>query len=331
MRLGQGWSSTNAVRSFAFSNDTARDEHPDDILVNIYFSDKATYFNKTTDFGSGMLACSKSSYSDCDWDAIFSKQLPYNFSRIANNSLVVETSRRKTRDSGLWTDSTSYPSFVDYQLGLSAHTDLDPLITTANATTPITNVTAPLVINPDWLLAAWSVNDGGFIDGTSPLGKMIASVFNEDDDVDVNSIVFGTQLFATAHALTLIPYSSINLTSPGRSRDENANDIRFYYWRSRRVWMFSVSGRTAVLGVVIICIGMVVVVMRTLLAIYEKLHRNYATRAYSPTEIIVSSLAHRPQGEFDHLEDESARAQVRFRVHDDGSFLQFDPQKTKTS
>lgn len=96
--------------------------------------------------------------------------------------------------------------------------------------------------------------------------------------------------------------------------------------------MYFLSSRSAKLGAVIVCIGMVAVISRTVLAIYQKLRYNHVTRAYSLTEIIVACLAHYPEGEFDHLEGKSAYAQVWFRIDDDedAKFLQFKVQKMKT-
>lgn len=260
--------------------------------------------------------------------------MPLNLSRIATNSLIVETSERRSKSSGFWADATSYPSTVDYQLDLSPYTILNPLIDTINASVPNAKNTAPLVINPDWVLAAWSVNNTGVIDGTSSLGLMISSAIRDmsNDGLIGNNILLESQIYATAHALTLIPYNIVGQSSPtGFSNGQISENIPLYFWRSRRVWLYSLSSRTAIVGAVIITIGMIIVLMRTLLAIYEKLVHNYATRAHSPTEILVASLAHHPEGEFDHLTNESACAQVRFRVDDDGKFLTFRPQKTKSS
>lgn len=328
IRLGRGWSTVNAATSFTINNETVAGEPQNDIIINTFFSDKATYFNDTQDFGSGLLACSRSSYSGCDWDAIFSTRLPPGLDMVATNSLVVETSRRNSNFSAIWVDMTCYLSFVDYQLNLSPNTHLDPSVTTANTSVPVPG-TDSLVINPDWLLAAWSTKDAGIINGTSALGLMMASVLEDTNQEIAVSSLLAIQIVTIVQALTLVPYDFINRT--GSLPGENPENVHFYYWRSRRVWMYSLSSRSARLGVGIICIGMVVVVMRTLLAIYQKLRYNHVTHARSPAEFIVSSLAHQPEGEFDHSEGKLACAQVRFRIDDDGEkFLRFKAQKTKT-
>lgn len=336
IRIGKGWSVSNNVAGFEIRNRTAQRGDPladNDVVINIYFSDRATYFNETTDFGSGLGSCSAdSSYADCHWDDIFSSSLPPNLNRVSKNSLVVETYLRSTEGkTGIWIDSTNYPVWADYQLGLSPF--IDPVVATANTTAPNASTTTPLVIHPNWLLAAWSVDTSRVINGTSTVGSMFANIVNRDLDSDSSSEtgsieIFTVQLLTTAQALSLIPYNFTDLRhshAPTRK-----NDVYFYYWRSRRVWMYSIGSRTAKLGVVIVMIGMVVVVLRTFLAVYEKLIHNYVTRVLSPTELVVATLSHQPEGEFDHCVDETASAQVRFRIGDEGGVLKFRPQKTKS-
>lgn len=185
IRPGNGWSSVNAAVSFAISNNTVFDksqESPDDLFTNIYFSDKAIYFNDTTDFGSGLLSCSRSSDSDCDWDAVFSTRLPSDFDMVAKNSLVIEISKRNSKSPIIWRDATSYLSFVDYQLNLATSTNDNPLVWTSNASVPVAG-TDSLIISPDWLLAAWSIKDNGIINGTSALDLKISSLFEDIDNV----------------------------------------------------------------------------------------------------------------------------------------------------
>lgn len=330
IRLGNGWSSVNAAVSFAISINTVFDqsrESSDDILTNIYLSDKATYFNDTTDFGSGLLSCSRSSYSNCDWDTIFSTRLPFDFDMVAKTSLIIEISR-PNKGFPVWLDATSYLSFVDYQLSLAPSSNDYPFVTTLNASVPVAGADS-LIINLDWLLAAWSTKDNGIINGTSALGVMISSLFEDDSKENYLNLIY---YFAIVQALTLVPYDSSNINSIGSLPNENPENIHLHYWRSRRVWMYSLSSRSAKLGAVIICIGMVVVISRTVLAIYQKLRYNHVTRAHSLTEIIAACLAHYPEGEFDHLEGQSAYAKVRFRVDDDeaAKSLQFKAQKSKT-
>ena len=132
IRLGNGWSSVNAAVSFSISNNTVFDksqESSDDVFTNIYLSDKATYFNDTTDFGSGLLSCSRSSYSNFDWDAVFSTRLPFDFDMVAKTLLVIEISR-PNKNFPVWLDATSYLSFVDYQLSLAPSSNDYPFVTT---------------------------------------------------------------------------------------------------------------------------------------------------------------------------------------------------------
>ena len=303
----------------------------DDLLINIFFSGKATYYNNETDFGSGLLDCAKTSYIKCDWDSIFAANLPYNLSKMATNSLSTEISRRGGDGTVTWIDLKSYFSIVDYQLDISPYTLIDPLVTIINASLPNATNTTPLVINPDWVLAAWSVNDRGIINGTSSLGLLISSAMRDSIKGFEELVILGLiQISAMAQALTLIPYNTVGQHSSAKfSKSQISENIPLYFWRSRRVWLYSLKLRTAILGAVIITIGMIVVLMRTLLAIYEKLVHNYAARSHSLRELVVALLAHHPEEKLNFLTNESACVQVRFRVDDDGESLSFESQKNE--
>lgn len=341
IRTGKGWSAVNEAAGFEIRNRTETKNDPggdDDLLINIYFADKTTYFNESTDFGSGLGACvtKDDSYRDCDWDAIFSTQLPLkNLSRVSTNSLVVEIYQRN--DEGrraTWVDFTSYLLWADYQVRLSPLEN--PVVVTTNTSIPDATTSKPIKIHPNWVLAAWSVNSTGVINGTSTIGSMFTNLYLRDiekatDQVETGFAELVAVLFlSTAHTLSLIPYNSTNVHgTPDQALDKDAH--YFYYWRSRRVWMYSLGSRTSLIGVVVVTIGMVVVVLRTLLAIYEKLRHNYSTRAVSPTELVVATLAHRYENEFDNnIMDEAASARVRYRIEDERGVLKFRPHRTET-
>lgn len=335
IRVGKGWSAVNEDTGFSFRNrtDLKQDEGgDDDLLVNIYFTDKSTYFNESTDFGSGLGACAKqSSYRDCNWDAIFSTQMPANLSRTSTNSLLTELYFRDDveRQQVIWVDLTSYPLWADYQLRASPFATA--VVTTTNTSVPDVNASTPVVVHPDWVLAAWSVNSTGFINGTSTLGSMFANLVSQDIDPNDDSTglleLIAVLYLTTAHALSLIPYSQTNLNSSTPPAALDKNGVYFYFWRSRRVWMYSLGSRTATIGVVVVVIGMVVVVLRTLLALYEKLRHNYTTRAVSATELIVATLAHQYDNDFENIADESGSAQVRYHIEDDRGVLKFRVQR----
>lgn len=335
IRTGKGWSAVNEATGFQIRNRTESKEAlggDDDLLVNIYFTDKTTYFNKTTDFGSGLGACAtKSSFRDCDWDAIFSTSLPHNLARISTNSLIVEIYFRSAEGKGAtWVDLTSYPLWADYQLNLSPFAD--PIVVTANTSIPDASASTPLVIHPNWVLAAWSVNSTGAIDGTSAIGLMFANLVSRDikpQSPTGHLEFYAVLILTTAQALSLIPYNVTDMRSTPHAAIEKGATY-FYYWRSRRVWMYSLGSRTATLGVVVVIIGMVVVVLRTLLALYESFWHKYATRALSPTELVVATLSHHYENEFDNCADKSGSAQVRYRIEDDGGVLKFRAQKTNS-
>ena len=330
---GKGWSAVNEATGFEIRNRTGSKNDPggdDDLIVNLYFADRITYFNKSTDFGSGLGACAdQSSYQGCDWDAIFSTPLPSNLSRISTNSLVMEISFRYAEGKrATWVDLTSYPLWADYQLRLSPLAD--PTVITTNASVPDPSTSTPVVVHPNWVLAAWSVNSTGAIGGNSIVGSMFANIVSRDIDTDSDTgalELYNVMLLSMAHTLSLIPYNQTDLppSTPQAALDKNAT--YFYYWRSRRVWMYSLGSRTAILGVVVVTIGMVVVVLRTVLALYEKLWHGYGTRTLSPTELVVATLAHQYEDEFDRITDKSRSARVRYRIEDDGGVLKFRAQR----
>lgn len=339
IRTGKGWSAVNEATSFQIRNRTETKNDPggdDDLIVNLYFADKITYFNDSTDFGSGLGACAKdSSYRDCDWDAIFSTPLPQkNLSRISTNSLIVEIYQRDEEGMfATWVDLTSYPLWADYQLRLSPLED--PVVVTTNTSVPDATTSAPVKIHPNWVLAAWSVNSSGIIGGTSTIGSMFTNLYSRDidkaaDEVQTGFLELISVLFlSTAHTFSLIPYNFTDVRgTPDQALDKNA--VYFYFWRSRRVWIYSLGSRTSLIGVVVITTGMVVVVLRTLLALYEKFWHNYSTRAVSPTELVVATLAHQYENEFDNVTNEAASARMRYRIEDERGVLKFRPHRTET-
>ena len=322
--VGDGWSPNNNKTSFTIQSDLGN------ITVNIYFSSQAMYSNDTTDFNSSLSTCLANPKAACDWDHVIAAQaahLPVNLTRQSTDLLLIENIFGQNTSEGWWQDFTSYTVWADYTVDLSPYDEMVPLVSTTNVTTPIPGQDAPLVVSPAWVLAAWSVNPDGILNETSTMGTLITSIW--DDSVDYGDLVI-VELLATAQALSLIPYGSTNFTSPGQS-PVGDDAIVLSYWRSKRVWMFSLDSRTSKLGAAVVCIGGAIVLMRTFLAIYDKVRHNHVAYKRSPTEIVVATLKHEHQGEFNNLHGETAVAQVRYQVQHDRESLHFRPKQRRAS
>lgn len=178
------------------------------------------------------------------------------------------------------------------------------------------------------------MNSAEAINGSSTVGSLFANLRFEVTTPSDTLALLDVFILTTAQALSLIPYNVIDLRStPPHAPMEKEGATYFYYWRSRRVWMYSFGSGTAILGAVVVVIGMVIAISRTLLALYEKFWHNYTTRALSPTELVVATLSHRPEEhEFDHCcEGFKAAARVRYKIEDDeGGVLKFRAQKTSS-
>jgi len=126
--------------------------------VDIYFSDKATYFNETADFGSGIKQCLVNNTNpSCDWEKIFSTDLPGDLKNTSTNvgMTVYGIPNSPNPNARVWCDSVAYLSFPSYSLDTSPSSNDQNLVQLDRLT--FDHAAEPLVVNPGWILAAVSI------------------------------------------------------------------------------------------------------------------------------------------------------------------------------
>ncbi|MCJ1365976.1 hypothetical protein MMC16_005101 [Acarospora aff. strigata] len=179
------------------------------------------------------------------------------------------------------------------------------------------------VVHPDWLLAAWSVDQNGILSEDRPaagalvrnLRRYIASSSGEDMaafELFANSFVIG--FFSTLQAMSMVDYqfSPVASSSAAVVDHDPAHPV-FRRYATIHVWAFGNTSRSSQLGMVVVIAGIVCVLLRTVLLFMMP------TRQRSTTELVVAALEHQSQGEFAGISasDETALAKVRYELGDD--------------
>lgn len=150
----------------------------------------------------------------------------------------------------------------------------------------------PLVISPDWFLAAWSVNRNGTVPGTRQIARELSRVLRLcwDDPSEINTLqLISYHVYPLGQAMSMVNYHFHQQTTPDPSQTpsssykEEADPAHpiFVTYAQLHVWAWGLSGRTSKLGVVIAIAGCICVVVRLLLGI------GHARREHSPVEILT--------------------------------------------
>lgn len=294
IRNGTGWNSINSQAGFSIRNlsesDTTAVEEDNKLEVLVYFSDKVTYYGGHLNRDAHEVACLEGDLSaPCDWDAIFSpgKVNGSSFNGSFNHTTVVEWSLPShyanfDKDCRIWFEFESHLQFGVYAVDLSFEKELYMARWDPEGSEPGDQ----LVIDPLWVLAAWSVDVNGTVDAarfpTFVPGGTDYSVDILDSDEDWFEF-YSLNIFAIAQTMSLISYESEILNeSTGYDRKK---DCIFDSWINRRVWAYGLDTRTAKLGVVVAIAGMVTVVFRVIFALYiyrPKAKDNFIQLATSP-------------------------------------------------
>lgn len=299
--------------------------------VSFYSSQKAVYWNFTDDLGTGALDCRRrdKTLESCDWDKIFATPVTGPFQNSSTNIGIIEydTLVKPTMDSRIWCDNFAYMGFPTYRLDTSPSSNPTNLIKVENITNPGPSST-PLVVDPNWLLAAWSVASNETVDGDRALAKEMSQVISSMYDLtDVDIMTPDQEKFLLFHiysigqALSMINYYWTD-ASVSNALTEDADHPIFRSWSTRHVWAFSFSGRTAKLGAVVVFAGALCVLLRIVLGIFGGAHE------HTIVELFVAALEHIPHGEFLTYHTEKTMSKVRYQLRDDhGGKPTFVPER----
>ena len=347
-RVGEGWSKQNKVANFWIERD---DFSPNETAVDVFFSDQATFYNDTDDFHNGLADCLQpAKVATCDWDAVFRSPIPTHLQNQTRNVFTTSYSFAMNKDSDedddedddddqqspmtwnstarLYCDAISYLAFPTYTMDTSLDENNVPLVRFKDV--KIEKNAEPLVLDPSWLLLAWSIGPNGTIPHVRPVAQILQGLFESAwvANYTVAAVKAGTVDYSDWLAFTflntyfftqitsIIPYDARNLTAeplPAHHPPTDKDHPILKMWASRRVWAYGITGsRSSKLGVAVAILGVVCVLLRLTLGLIA------GKREHSPVELMVAALEHHPTGEFDGIRGNvSAMAKVRYVMEED--------------
>jgi len=326
-RAGPGWGVLNNVGDFSLGDSSLGDSNTtsqNDSTVLSYFSDKATFFNESTDFGSGIKTCLGPNADSCDWEAIFKTEVDPALKNSSVNLLVTEytSPSAPTPDTHIFCDAVVYSGFPTYSVDTSPSVN-PQVLTSMNGLPSETDKdfnTTSLPVSPDWLLAAWSVSNDGTVSRDRLVGKSMAqsltSMFNNYQGSHRGAAQYYfilLHIYSITQSLSMINYEYTNDTAsiPSDSQGLGSAQPLLSKWSTLRVWAYGLTGRTAKMGVVVTGLGCICVLLRLFLALALRIRHQHST-----VELFVAALEHHPTNEFEHLDDESKMAKVRYIMED---------------
>ncbi|KAL8804119.1 MAG: hypothetical protein Q9182_002752 [Xanthomendoza sp. 2 TL-2023] len=300
--------------------------------IGTYFADRATYFNDKEDFGSGLKTCAAAKFKDCDWDKIFATPLPDELTNTTVNVGVVsyQVPGNDRKFDRIWCEHNVYQSFPTYSVDTSPRSNGQNLITLNNLA-KVEKEAVPLAMNPNWYLAAWSVDYNSTLDSQREIVKELSRVIPlayEDGMKSLSGIEFiFLHMYALGQSLSMVNYYTSNAPAAGsKAAQQHATEDKahpvFQSYATIHVWAYGLSGRTSILGVAVVTLGAACVLVRFAIGLATGIQER------STVEVLAAAFEHRHQGEFEGLEEEAHLAKVRYQIVEDGEGKQrFIPEK----
>lgn len=166
LRVGTAWNSTNKQAHFSVT--ASGNDSLDHVKVSTFFSDKAAYYNET--FNSDLIPSScfvngtVSTPETCALDRLFSSKQPNVDLLFSSNVLNVELSMpQKFPDKTVVFEIITYANFSTYTLDTSPLTNPMSLVQVDDIPKSEESSLQSIAVDPDWLLAAWSVDNNGLV------------------------------------------------------------------------------------------------------------------------------------------------------------------------
>ena len=195
LKLGTGWDSTYEIANFTVFGDSSF------ALVQVYFSDKATYLSK--DLDPDLLdACGVNSSltgsKRCPWDTIFDDDhLSGDMNNLRTNLITVEVTMPVGYPYDYFVlEAVTYAYNATYTLDTSPVSNPNYMVQIDGVPDPQAVGMEPVAVDPDWLLAAWSVDyDGELYSNRSVATNLIRGLealfsgtsFDDEDDSASNN------------------------------------------------------------------------------------------------------------------------------------------------
>ena len=226
LKLGRDWSPTYSLSNFSVLGENAS------ASVNIYFSDKATYLAEGLD-PKLLNACRTNSSSAtgelCPWETIFDdNHLPDYMGAMRSNLLTVElTMPYDYPGQYVVLEAVTYVYNGTYTLDTSPVSNPNYLVQVDGLPDVTLAGLQPVTVDPDWLLAAWSVdNDGSIHSNRSAAVNLVRGLeawfsdtaFSEQDSGAESGYTSSYASYsATASA---VPEENIPISTSGRPATE---------------------------------------------------------------------------------------------------------------
>ncbi|KAL8663080.1 MAG: hypothetical protein Q9168_008151 [Polycauliona sp. 1 TL-2023] len=305
-RLGQGGEDRERYAQFNLGNfNNTKNQNATQSGVGAFIADKVAFYNEKEDFGSGLIDCLITNNPDgtgeaCDWDRIFDTTWPENFRNKSINVGVTSYSvpGENYTNARVWCEHVIFQSVPTYSVDTSPLSNPQNLVTLDNLP-KTTKGTTPLVMNPAWLLAAWSVNYDGELDGDRQIVKDLSRVLPPTYDqgyatAEGVEFVF-LHMYALGQALSMVnhytyaPPSDPSSASAKKADKDKAHPI-FRTYATIHVWAYGISGRTSKLGVAVVVLGAACVLARFLIGLSTGIQER------STVEVLAAAFEDRDQG-----------------------------------
>lgn len=288
IRVGNGWTGTN-IHSRFYLGDT---DSPRNVMVDVYFADRVHTPSQPNDppcFIDG----NPQADSNCNWDQVFLADPPSE--RVQNTSvniILVEYTvpELSTESRTVWCDDIVYANFDSYSMDPSPFSNFIHLTLLENADPRVAPGTVPLTVHSDWILAGWSVNQNGTVDGTRSAARTMIQLLKQALRDDVDHLNLTTLSFMDGVAadlgLSMIGYSiSDGILAPDARHPALTACVKIY------VWAYGLQSRTSVLGVAVLMVGILCVLLRMVMAI---LGQGGYSSPRSLGRLLLAALEHEP-------------------------------------
>jgi hypothetical protein len=290
IRQGSGWSGIQTHSRFHLGD--VESKNGTNVTVDVYFADRVytpTSANESPCFLNGAPQTS----SNCDWDRIFLSKSPEQMRNTSTNVIWVDYTvpGLSSPKASAWCDNIVYSGYQSYSMDPSPFSNFLHLVQVENEDLQVTSGTDPLVVHPDWILAGWSVDRDGTVDGTRASAKTMISLLKmglEDsaEELDLTTLNFMDGL-VTNQGLSMIDYIATNATLKQKDIKTLSSSVKIY------VWAYGQNTRTSVLGLVVVIFGCVCVLARILIGLVTIMvaKENY-TKPRSLTKLLKEALEH---------------------------------------
>lgn len=138
---------------------------------------------------------------------------------------MTNTSNSQAR---VWCEALTYINFPTYSMDTSLSSNelhlvhLDDLESAGTVT-----IKQPLVVSPDWFLAAWSVDRNGTVDGARPVARdlpRVLSAFSTEQSAPNTLHFLFYHIYALGQAMSMVIYST---TPPSTSQERKPHLSHF--------------------------------------------------------------------------------------------------------